>query len=163
MMLFPYDDYQAWVGPYPVEIAEQQFEKMARRWETGLETFRQALPGVPPHQETAARKDLGIAETCYLHFQSVANQLGFYRLRAQWQSSKPQDRAAIAARMIRIAEEEIQLAKRQYAVARRDSAIAYEASNQYYYRPLDLVEKVLNCRQVIEELNEVDLNLAVCR
>jgi len=65
--------------------------------------------------------------------------------------------------MIRIAEEEIQLAKRQYAVARRDSAIAYEASNQYYYRPLDLVEKVLNCRQVIEELNEVDLNLAVCR
>ena len=93
----------------------------------------------------------------------MANQLGFYRLRAQWQSSKPQDRAAIAARMIRIAEEEIQLAKRQYAVARRDSAIAYEASNQYYYRPLDLVEKVLNCRQVIEELNEVDLNLAVCR
>ena len=46
------------------------------------------------------------------------------------------------------------MAKRQYAIARRDSTIAYEASNHYYYRPLDLVEKVLNCRQVMEGLKK---------
>lgn len=54
--------------------------------------------------------------------------------------------------MIKIAEDEIRLARRQYAISRQDSAIGYEASNQYYYRPLDLVEKVLNCQQVMEEL-----------
>jgi hypothetical protein len=155
MILFPYDDYEAWIGPYPVEIVEKQFEKMARMWETGVETFRKTLPRVPSHKEARARKDLGVAETCYLHFESVANQIRFYNLRARWQSSKPQDRAAIAARMIKTAEEEMQLARRQYAIVRRDSAIAYEASNQYYYRPLDLVEKVLNCQQVIEELKKV--------
>jgi hypothetical protein len=41
------------------------------------------------------------------------------------------------------------------AISRKDSAIGYEASNQYYYRPLDLVEKVINCQQVIEDLRTV--------
>jgi phosphoribosyl-ATP pyrophosphohydrolase len=37
-------------------------------------------------------------------------------------------------------------------VARDESRIAYEASNHYYYTPADLLEKMLNCQQVIEEL-----------
>jgi len=55
--------------------------------------------------------------------------------------------------MLKIAGEEMDLAKRQYAIAREDSTIAFEASNHYYYRPLDLVEKVLNCRYIIDALN----------
>ena len=30
--------------------------------------------------------------------------------------------------------------------------IGYEASNHYYYTPIDLLEKVLNCEHVIAEL-----------
>ena len=119
MMLFPYDDYQAWVGSYPVEVVEKQFRKMAALWESGLEEFRRALKQVPASKQPSARKDLGIAETCYLHFKSVANQILFYRLRASYQ----------------------------------ESAIAFEASNHYYYRPLDLVEKVLNCHDIINALH----------
>ena len=33
-----------------------------------------------------------------------------------------------------------------------ESLIGYEASNHYYYTPADLLEKVLNCDQVISEL-----------
>ena len=47
---------------------------------------------------------------------------------------------------------EIELAQRQFFVARGHSVIAYEASNHYYYTPLDLVEKTLNCRYVLREL-----------
>ncbi|TAM83332.1 MAG: hypothetical protein EPN47_04265 [Acidobacteria bacterium] len=154
MMLFPYDDYKTWVGPYPVEIVEEQFEKMTRMWEAGLDIFRRALPRVPPHKQTQTRRDLGIAETCYLHFQSVANQICFYRLRDEWERETVEDRSRITARMVNIAEAEIELAKRQYVIARHDSTIAYEASNHYYYRPLDLVEKVLNCREVIDMLRK---------
>jgi hypothetical protein len=50
-----------------------------------------------------------------------------------------------------IAKHEIELAKDQFRVARRHSMIAYEASNHYYYTPLDLVEKILNCRQIIDQ------------
>jgi len=152
MMLFPYDDYQDWVGGYPVEVVEKQFGKMAALWESGLEEFRRALKRVPAGKQPSARKDLGIAETCYLHFKSVANQILFYRLRASYQESPPQARAALADRMVKIAREEIELAKRQYAIARADSTIAFEASNHYYYRPFDLVEKVLNCHDIINTL-----------
>jgi hypothetical protein len=44
------------------------------------------------------------------------------------------------------------LARKQYEVARSQSTIGYEASNHYYYTPLDLAEKVLNCQQVIAQL-----------
>jgi hypothetical protein len=154
MILFPYDDYRAWVGSYPVEVFEKQFEQMAALWEPGIEQFRRALERVPAAKKRAARKDLGIAETCYLHFKSVANQIEFYRLRASYQEAPPAARADIATRMVKIAREEIELARRQFAIARADSTIAFEASNHYYYRPLDLVEKILNCRQVIDALQK---------
>jgi hypothetical protein len=128
---------------------------MAMMREPGLERFRDALRRVPAHQQTAAQKDLGIAETCYLHFRSVANQIRFYILRDQWESANSEERPRLAAAMIEIAEDEIRLARRQYAICRLNSTIACEASNHYFYRPIDLVEKVLNCRQVIEELRKV--------
>jgi hypothetical protein len=39
----------------------------------------------------------------------------------------------------------MELSRKQYFVARNESLIGYEASNHYYYTPLDLVEKMLNC------------------
>jgi hypothetical protein len=154
MMLFPYDDYKAWVGRYPVEVVEKQFAKIAKLWEAGLESFRDALTRVPAQKQARARRDLGIAETCYLHFKSTANQIRFYRLREISQMAEPARRPATADLMSKIAEEELQLAKRQYAISRRDSTIGYEASNHYYYRPLDLVENLLNCRQIIDSLKK---------
>jgi hypothetical protein len=47
----------------------------------------------------------------------------------------------------------MELAKRQYAIAKHDSTIAYEASNHYYYRPLSLVEKILNCQYLVDQLS----------
>ena len=37
-------------------------------------------------------------------------------------------------------------------VAREEPLIGYEASNHYYYTPVDLFEKILNCDQVIASL-----------
>jgi L-alanine-DL-glutamate epimerase-like enolase superfamily enzyme len=88
----------------------------------------------------AATADLDIARTCYHHFASAANQVAFYANRDQ------------PARLRELAAAEILLARQQYDVARRTSTIGYEATNHYYYRPLDLVEKVLNCRHLLDRL-----------
>ena len=160
MMLFPYDDYTHWVGTYPVEIAVAQFQKMAAMWRKGLEIFHAALAQVPREKIAAAWMDFGIAETCYLHFQSVANQMRFYRLREKWMIAGRAGRREPGRQMVEIADDEIRLSVRQYGNARRNSTIGYEASNHYYYRPLDLVEKVLNCRhvrnQILAELGSFD-------
>ena len=140
MMLFAYDDYITGAGPYRVEIMDKQFGKMAMMWGAGLERFREALSRVPANKRADAKKALGIAETCYLHFRSLANQIRFYSLRTRWESANSLDRGRVAAFMTEIAEDEIRLARRQSALGRLDSSIGYEASNQYYYRPLDMVE-----------------------
>jgi hypothetical protein len=152
MMLFPHDDYEHWVGSYPVSVAEEQFQKMAAMWRKGLEIFRAALERVQQEKSAAARMDFSIAETCYLHFQSTANQIRFYRLRKKWKATEGESRRELGHQMIQIADEEIRLSVQRYQNARRDSAIGYEASNHYYYRPLDLVEKVLNCHHVRNQI-----------
>ena len=40
---------------------------------------------------------------------------------------------------------QLRLARALYDLTLDDSRIGFESSNQYYYTPLDLVEKVVNC------------------
>lgn len=152
MMLFPQDDFRRWSGDYPPEVVKQQFRKLDAGWRQGLSLFRQGAEKVSPTRKTFAEMDLAIAETCQHHFQSTANQVEFYLLREklrQGQGTEP----GVAKRMIEIAQAEIELAQAQFPIARRHSTIAFEASNHYYYRPLDLAEKILNCRQVVDDLS----------
>ena len=152
MMLFPQDDYRTWSGDYPPEVVKQQFRKLAEGWLQGLRRFRQGAEKVSPTRRDFAQMDLAIAQTCLHHFQSTANQVEFYLLREKLGQSQGEETPA-AKRMIEIAQAEIELAGAQFSIARRHSTIAFEASNHYYYRPLDLAEKILNCRQVIDGLS----------
>jgi hypothetical protein len=125
---------------------QKQFATLASRWKSGLDAMERAAARTPARKRKNADLDLAIATTCYHHFQSTANQVEFYLLRDG--ESSP----AARARMRAIAEHEIELARRQFRVARDHSVIAYEASNHYYYTPLDLVEKTLQCRRLIRQL-----------
>ncbi len=148
MMLFPYDDYRRWAGQYPPAVVQSQFTKMAVLWREGLRLFQQGMEHVSARSTEAAQQDLAIALTCYHHFKSVAYQVEFYLLRDRAGES-PQ----VRARMREIVQDEIQVARQQFPVARKHSIIGYEASNHYYYRPLDLVEKLLNCQQILDDMD----------
>jgi hypothetical protein len=50
--------------------------------------------------------------------------------------------------MEKIVNSEIQLAKQMYEISKADSRIGFEASNHYYYFPLDFVEKVVSCKYI---------------
>ena len=132
MILFPHDAMKTWCGKYPPEVVVAQLTKVAAGWKRGLDLFERVAPHATP--------DLDIARTCYHHFASVANQVAFYANRDH------------PARLRELAAAEILLARQQYDVARRTSTIGYEATNHYYYRPLDLVEKVLSCRHLLDRL-----------
>jgi len=144
MILFPQDDYKSWAGKYPPAVVQREFGRMADLWAKSLPAFRRAVPLVPSWHRNRAIEDLAIAETCYLHFRSTANQVEFYVLRDATRTAQSQ------ARMREIAKDEIELARQQYGFARRHSVIAYEASNNYYYRPADLLEKIVNCQYLLE-------------
>jgi hypothetical protein len=60
------------------------------------------------------------------------------------------DAAARALAAIETAlKSEKDLAVRMYALQTRDSRFGFEASNHYFYVPIDLAAKVVNCQDLL--------------
>jgi hypothetical protein len=156
MILFPHDAYRSWSGAYPPDIVRSQFRKLSEKWRTGLDILERVAARTPEAKKKAANRELAIAKTCAIHFESTANQVEFYLLRDSLPERSADERNRARKRMLEIVQREHDLSREQYFVARNESLIGYEASNHYYYTPLDLVEKMLNCeylgRQIRRDL-----------
>jgi len=156
MIGFPYDDLNRWRGPYPPEVFAGQFTKLADGWKEGLPHLERAVNEAPPDKADEARAELRFAEAAQLHFQSVANQARFTIARnallAPKSALSAEQRRHFVEEMRRAALDEIRVARRLFTLAREDSRIGFEASNQYYYVPIDLVEKVVNCRYILNRV-----------
>lgn len=149
----PYDDLNGWRGPYPPEVFADQFEKIATGWQPGIAALREAVHNAPSDQRNEAEADLRYAQASAIHFQSVANQARFVHARdtladASTTLSESQ-REALLKTIDRTLTSEIQLARELYSLVQQDSRIGFEPSCQYFYLPLDLVEKVVNCRWLL--------------
>ena len=61
----------------------------------------------------------------------------------------PPEAQSAGAELERLLRAEMELARRLHAIQTRDSRIGFEATNQYYYVPVDLAEKVINCQDLL--------------
>ncbi len=153
MVGLPYDHLDAWRAVYPPEVFIGQLEKVSSGFETALSVLKASVSKLtldPVFQKPLA-KEMDVAEAAAIHFQSVANQARFVRARNQVIGTK--DQAAthnLVTELEQILRSEITLAKRLLAIQSRDSRIGFEATNHYYYVPLDLVEKVVVCRDLLD-------------
>ncbi|MCY3020899.1 MAG: hypothetical protein NTW87_17925 [Planctomycetota bacterium] len=156
MVGFPYDDLNTWRGPYPATVFADQFAKVASGWQEGIPFLQRAAEQAPPDRAADAQSELRFAEAAQLHFRSVANQARFViardALRGKGQPPDAGQRKERTEEMRRALQDELQTARRLFTLARLDSRIGYEASNHYYYVPHDLVEKVINCRCILDAL-----------
>ena len=144
MVGFPYDDLDQWRAVYPPEIFIQQLDKVADGFDRALAELGIAAAQAAratPAERRALTEECGVAEAAAIHFRSSANQARFVLAR----------RAAASQRVVleRVLKDEIALARRLHGIQSRDSRIGFEASNQYFYVPVDLMEKVLNCRDLL--------------
>lgn len=154
----PYDDLTTWRGPYPPEVFIAQFEKIAEGWRSGLPLLEAAVKTAPPARREEAQAELRFAEAAHAHFLSVANQSRFVLDRDALADPKSEltdeQRATLRADIRRRLESEITLARRLFTLTRQDSRIGFEAANQYFYVPLDLAEKVVNCRWLLSHCGD---------
>ena len=90
-------------------------------------------------------------EAAAVHFLSSAHQAAFAWARHQLKEAKTErdarDWLVLAENALR---QERWLAGRLHALQSADSRIGFEASNHYYYVPIDLAEKLLNCRDLLD-------------
>ena len=133
MTCYAYDDLEKWRQIYPVDIFEDQFNKLCKKWAEGLALL------------TDNGSELWImANAAYCQFQSSLNQIRFYRARE----------AGNKAAMIENAEKELALTQKMLDLMNRDASIGFEAANHYYFSKGNLAEKILNCHHVIQQLAE---------
>jgi hypothetical protein len=161
MLGFPYDDLERWRGIYPAVVLADQFEKLAIEWKKGLPYFEKAiLKGKTPIQKINAIEDSRFATAAWIHYKSVANQVRYVMIRDSLLSEGPDQKEMDAKikTMKDIARDEINLAIKMYQISKEDSRIGFEASNHYYYLPLDFVEKVINCEYILSYLTDKKLN-----
>jgi hypothetical protein len=158
----PYDDLDTWRGPYPPEIFAAQFEKVAKGFWSGIAELQQAVEKTPADRRKETAADLRYAQAEAITFQSVANQSRFVLARdALVKCSKrqsPKERHRLLVEIKRCLESEIVLARQLFALVQEDSRIGFEPSCQYFYLPLDLVEKVVNCRWLLEYYESTENN-----
>lgn len=146
----PYDDLDGWRGPYPPEVFAAQFEKVAKGWQEGIAEMRLAVEAAPTEGRAEAAADLRLAQAAAFHFQAVANQARFTHARdtlaRESDTWAPEQQQNLREEIRRSLESEIELARGLYAITLEDARIGFEPSCQYFYLPLDLAEKVINCR-----------------
>ncbi len=155
MVGFPYDDLDSWRGIYPPDIFIKQFDTVADGFERALAELKTATASVAvgKDQLCALAAEQRVAEACAIHFRSSANQAKYVVTSRKLAEEKGASIALTQREELRrILKSEIALARRLYQIQSCDSRIGFEASNQYYYVPLDLVEKVLNCRNLLAQL-----------
>ena len=166
MVGIPYDDLDAWRGPYPAEVFADQMEKCGRGFLEGGALLKAAAFHAPSEFSSEANKQALYAEFAGSVFRSVANQTRFIVLRNERNKSiQERDKnglsqdmalrlAEIETKMISIVEDEIELAKKALEASLKDSCIGFESTNQYWFVPIDLVEKIVSCRDVIRRIEE---------
>ncbi|MCP4639159.1 MAG: hypothetical protein GY851_01930, partial [bacterium] len=152
MVGLPYDALDAWRAVYPPDIFIQQFDLVADGFDASLATLRDAVAGkkLSANHARALARELDVAEVCTIHFRSVANQAKFVVARNALAAAETSDAAAPHVAVLdAVLRDEIDLATRLHAIQGRDSRIGFEASNHYFYVPMDLGEKVINCQDLL--------------
>lgn len=149
----PYDDLEGWRGPYPPDVFASQFEKVVEDWDRGIDELARAVELTPSSLRAEAAADLRYAHAAGIHFESVANQSRFVMAREVLASASGEAAADLKREIQTLLQTESELARELYDLVQSDSRIGFEPSCQYFYLPLDLVEKVVNCRWLEEHFS----------
>lgn len=154
MVGFPYDDLDNWRSIYPRDVFVGQLEKVAGGWEKGIDQWRGVIAAAEGNEAAAyAKEDGRLAEAAWLHFRSACQQSRFIMARdALREAGDTKTRTAVRQQMRAMATEEMNVARRMFTLMREDSRIGFEASNQYNYMPLDLIEKCVNCDYILRHM-----------
>lgn len=152
MVGLPYDDINAWRSIYPVEV----FTGLLRETGTSFAGIVHQLNDetgkikLTKTERKAVLSECTIIEAISIHYRSIANQAEFIMLRDRL-TGDGADRRKMKNRLADLLLQEAGLAGRLAALQVSDSRLGFEASNQYFYTPPDLYEKILNCRELLEE------------
>ncbi|HQC42291.1 MAG TPA: hypothetical protein PLV91_02335 [Verrucomicrobiota bacterium] len=159
MVGIPYDDLAGWCSIYPPKIWIQQMELVRDGFSKGCDKFEEAIALMPPEKQNEARVQLGQYRAAEMHFSSCINQARFTDTRNAFyqlpDGASLEEKEVLLSLMQSSVENELIVARRIYTLVNSDSAIGYESSNHYFYIPQDILEKIVNCKHLLMQLENM--------
>jgi hypothetical protein len=153
MVGLPYDDLTGWRAIFPPDVFIRQFAMMGDGFENALHELQAQTRDLDltKAQRMAIQEEMDMARVCAIHYHSAANQARFVQARDALADTVPgPEQQALLDRLAGSLRSSIQLARQLHEIQVRDSRIGFEASNHYFYVPLDLAAKVINCRWLLD-------------
>ncbi len=136
------DDWTRWSPPYGPDLMTRLLRHLCERWDEGLRDLREAVQQSAGQRRRIAERDFGVAWMAGYTYRAYAKALDFYKARD----------AGDAPAMKRIAAEEIKTTEEALRRVRADSRLGWEAELQYFYRPSDVVERLISLDAVVEPM-----------
>ncbi len=135
------DDWRNWSPPYPPELMTKLLRHLCERWDDGLKDLEQTIAKAPGDRRRTAERDYGVSWMVNYYYRAYANALDFYKARDS--KNLPE--------MKRIAADEIRHTEQALRYVRADSRLGWEAELQYFYRPLDVIERLISLDAVVDD------------
>lgn len=156
MVGIPYDAIRQWAGVYPLDIYASQLEKTSQGFEKGSALLAKAAEKATSKNRREVMQQVRMGKTAGVIYGSIANQIHFVQLRDELRNAKTAEtrKQEIKTELKKIVRREIDYAKQLYVLCKEDSTIGFESTNHYWYVPNDLVEKVINCQNILAELEK---------
>jgi len=149
MVCYPYDHLDGWRSVFPPDVFVSQFRKVADGFDDGVKILTGLMANTPEKFRAGLQQEIDVMDACAIHYRSCANQSRFVDLRNQFAKAETGARPAMIDEMESLLKGELNLAVRLHDIQTRESTIGYEASNHYFYVPIDLAEKVINCADLL--------------
>jgi hypothetical protein len=149
------DDNNWGTNVFPPEVMTRLLRTMAADWFRSAGELKRLFTQAAILERDEVRKDVGIIEAAAIHFESTANQTWFYVVRDRMLKADDEDeKRKLAAELESLVRRELELAVRHYEIARHDSRIGFEAATQYFYRPANILEKIISCQAYLGRTRE---------
>ena len=136
------DDWRRWTAPYPQDVMAKLLRHLCERWDEGLADLRAAEKRATGERRKQLKRDNDVAWMVGYYYRAYANTLEFYGARD----------AGDAKNMKRFAEDEIKHTEQALRFVRADSRIGWEAELQYFYRPSDVLERLISLDALVEPM-----------
>ena len=128
------DDWKNWPPPYGPELMTRLLRHLCERWDDGLRDLREVVAKSSGLRRRAAERDFGVAWMVGYTYRAYADALDFYQARD----------SGDATAMKRIAAGQIRATEQALRLVRADSRLGWEAELQYFYRPSDVLERLIS-------------------
>ncbi|EEF59094.1 hypothetical protein [Pedosphaera parvula] len=139
-LLNPKDDWTHWTAPYSPELMSKLLRHLCERWDDGLHDLQDAMEASTGVRRWTAQRDYGVAWMVGYTYRAYADDLDFYKAR---------DKGDIL-HMKQIAAAQIVSTEEALRFVRADSRLGWEPELQYFYRPSDVLERLLSLDAVVD-------------